>query len=223
MWKLEGHTAVVALVMCGTVTLGAQNHVPSFDADVLTFYKSGDGRVVSTSVHFYRGKDGQTRQDTSFGAVITDLTAKSVTLLNFKTKQALVFDMKDMKPVPAATKSEHTTTSFGRTSLEGYQAIKAKGVGPRGEKVEVWTAESIKAVVFTRTETPGMTMTRYLRNITVREADPAVFAVPHGYSVTRQAPPPGFDPAKSIEFPGVGRGRGLLPGTGRGSSRGGGG
>lgn len=214
MWKSASSAALVVIMIGGTVGLGAQKPVPSFDADVLTFYKLADGRVVSTTGHVYRASDGRTREDSGLGAVITDLNAKTVTLLSFENKQALVFDL---TAAPTRSKSQNAVaTAFGRTTLEGFQAIKARGVGPGGEKLEVWTAESVKAIVFTRTEAPGITKTRYLRNIAVRELDPAIFAVPQGYAVTRQTPPAGFDLGKSVELPGFARGRGEVLGVGRG-------
>ena len=133
MLKLIGAATLVALTICGTATLGAQRaSPPSFDADVLTFYKSGDGRVVSTKGHIYRGSDGQTRQETGFGAVITDLKAKSVTLLNFDSKQALVFDLRAVQDTPKPPHSGSSSAPIGHTTLEGHQVSKATGVTAKG-------------------------------------------------------------------------------------------
>jgi len=208
--------ALFMLLLCGSVRLGAQKPAPSFDADVLTFYKLADGQVISTTGHTYRGSDGRTREDTAQGSVIIDPKGRTVTLLTFANKQALVIDLKSVPPPQARNASIPSATPFGRTILEGHEAAKARSVGPQGEKIEMWTAVDVNAVVFTRAEAPGMTTTRYLRNIAVREPDPQLFEVPKGYSVTKQSPPPGFDPMKSTGFPGSAAGRGNVPGVERG-------
>lgn len=202
---------VIALLIGGTVRLDAQKAVPAFQAEVATFYKMADGRVVSTTGRVYRSREGRMRQDTGFGAVITDLKAQTVTLLNFDTKEARVFDLKSAPPAPRPQKA---VTPRGRTSVEGYEATKVTTVGPQGERQEVWTADQLGAVVFMRTEAPGMTVTRYLRRIAVSDPDASVFVIPPDYSVTKATLPAGFDPLKALDSLPPGR-RGLARGVGR--------
>ena len=80
MSKSAGCMTLFMLLLCGSVRLGAQKPAPSFDADVLTFYKLADGQVISTTGHTYRGSDGRTREDTAQGSVIIDPKGRTVTL-----------------------------------------------------------------------------------------------------------------------------------------------
>jgi len=195
------------LMLLGVVGANAQAPARSFDAEVATYYKLSDGRVISTVGHIYNDSGrGVVRQDSDLGAIITNVKAHTVTLLNFATKEAVVYRL---NAAPSLPPPRIGAVKGGRTSVEGHEATKSVSIGPKGERHEVWTAPDIGAVVFSRSEAPSMTTTRYLRRIAVREADPSLFTIPPGYSISKSDLPGGVDPLKVLDrLPDTARGRG---------------
>lgn len=62
-----------------------------FQADFVTHYKLPDGRVVNSNGHYYRNSRGLVREDTGTSGQITDLNARTVTLLNHQLKTAVIY------------------------------------------------------------------------------------------------------------------------------------
>jgi hypothetical protein len=174
--RLYGLVGMV-LAMCGAGA-NAQRSLPALQADIETFHKLPNGHVVHTTGHYYRAADGRTREDLGSGSVIVNLKSHTVTMLNHVTKEARV-----IRPPQELSKPEprQDLTDHAKGVVEGHGVNKASGIGANGERHEVWTAEDIGLVVFARTEAHGMTSTRTLRNISLREPDHSMFDVPHGY------------------------------------------
>jgi hypothetical protein len=74
-----------------------------------------------------------------------------------------------------------------------------------GERGEIWTADELGLIVMTRSQSATLVSTRILRNITLREPDSSLFAVPSGYVVSAAtlSGPAAFDILARKEVPGL--------------------
>lgn len=163
-------------------------HTPALDADIETTYLSA-GRTSKTTGRYYRSRDGRTREESRIGAVIMDVRSGTFTLLNFTTKEARVFTAAAKGPARAADGAS-SFAAFAETTVEGHSVTKARKTGDGGRSQELWTAKDLGLVVMSKVDTPDRTVTRVLRNVSLREPDPAVFQIPPGYKVTYQSSPP---------------------------------
>jgi hypothetical protein len=69
--------------------------------------------------------------------------------------------------------------------VDGRRVTKARlGNGP-GESQELWTAKDLGLVVFSKITSLTLTRAKSLRNVSLRDPDPSLFAVPKGYTVMR--------------------------------------
>ena len=165
------------------------------EADVQTTIETSKGIKQTTPSHYYRSSDGKVREDSMLGPVITDSTAKTVTLLDTSKKEATVLTTLG-SPVP--TDGQKTPFVQGvTTTIEGFSVTKASTTTPDGHVNEVWTATDIGLGVYVRVQTTDITLTKTLSNIAVHEPDPAVFQIPTDYTVTTKTgpvPPPGPRP-----------------------------
>jgi hypothetical protein len=190
--------AAVATIALHAVSLEAQRKkAPALDADIETIYTLSDGRQFSTHGHYYRSQDGHLREDSPLGAIITDIKSGTITMLNFETKEAHVIRMPATPKVSrpknlasaASAASAPSAVPFGEATVEGRQVTKALAKGARGETHESWTDKDLGLVVFSKIESPGLTMAKSLRNVSRREPHPSMFTVPKGYTIT-DAPVP---------------------------------
>jgi hypothetical protein len=196
------------MVVVAAIGLQAQHQVPSIAADVVTFHRLSDGRVIHVDGHYYRNREGKVREDSGNGAVIVDTNAHRVTILNFETKEAHVMKVPGNQAHPAMD----VRTSSGHGNVEGHKVSKMASAGPHGEKLEAWSADDLGLTVFTRSQSSNMTMTKYVRNIKVEEPDPSLFEIPSGYTIRKldapaSGPPqlPELPPAKGKTTKGGGR------------------
>ena len=181
--------AAVATIALHAVSLEAQRKkAPALDADIETTYTLSDGRQFSTHGHYYRSQDGQLREDSPLGAIITDIKSGTITMLNFETKEAHVVRVA-AQPRASRAKNLPSAVPFEETTVEGRHVTKALAKGARGETHESWTDKDLGLVVFSKIESPGLTMAKALRNVSRREPHPSVFKVPKGYTIT-DAPVP---------------------------------
>ncbi len=187
MAMFRGVVALACVAVLGSAVFSAQETprqgrrgVLSVEADIMKYVKVG-GRVVSLSGRYYRAADGRVREDFGSGSLVIDLRARTVTLLSHETRQAHVV------AVPAATTpwaSPSRPIRAGTGMHEGRPITKSRFVGQDGGKAEAWTDEELGLSVMMRTESANSVTTRIFRNVTLREPDRSVFAVPSGYEVS---------------------------------------
>lgn len=198
--------SVVAFLVSDAAAQQVPANMVALQAEIETVYNLSDGTEVRSNGHFYRSRRGQIREDSSLGAVITDVPAGTITILIAKTKEARVITIpaeQKERPVPSTRPMREV---FEETTVGGHRVSKARGRGPQGQKVEFWTAKDLGVVTWTKIEAAGLTTTKELRNISTREPSPALFAIPAEYTVIEQEATPGKGP-KEV-FP---RRRGPVP------------
>jgi hypothetical protein len=185
--------AAAAAIALHSTTLDAQRKPPALDADIDTTYTLADGRQFATHGRYYRSQSGQLREDSPLGAIITDLKTGTITMLNFERKEAHV--VKVAAQPRAKPKNMPAAVPFEEGTVEGRTVTKARVTGAGGEQHEAWTDKDLGLVVFSRVESPGFTMAKSLRNVTVREPQPSLFKVPKDFTVV-DGPPPTPPPAR---------------------------
>lgn len=178
----------------------AQVSPPGLDADVTITVSTSTGLTYNKPGHYYRSHDGRTREDSPTGSVITDLATGQVTLLNSATRQATVISVAGIPRAPgtagaAAAAADASAQGigafmpFGQAQIEGHAVTKARANAAGGAVQELWTATDLSLVVYSMVASTDRTMTRTLRNVAVRDPDPAVFQIPAGYTVEYMAAP----------------------------------
>ena len=161
-------------------------NLPALDADVEITYKLPNGQEFTKRGRIYRGKNGQVRQDSGQGSIITDLKGGTVTFLIAEKKEARVVSIpKELRKANRGNRPD--AVPFEEATIGGRKVVKARGKGPKGENHEFWTAQDLGIVTFSRVEAEGITTTQTLRNLSVREPHPSVFQVPKDYKVTRES------------------------------------
>lgn len=104
-----------------------------------------DGSEQDQQGQYYRSGNGNVREDTPAGSVITDFKAGTITTLNPATNQAIVAPTPGPKGryVPASPPPATPTVTFlGQTTVEGHPVVKrliTLDTSP-GQSAEVWTA-----------------------------------------------------------------------------------
>jgi hypothetical protein len=165
--------------------LDAQTKIAALDADVETTYNLPNGQQFTSHGHLYRSQNGKVRQDSGRGSMITDLNNGTVTLLIAEKKEARVISIpRERRAAPR--KDRPAAAPFEEATIEGHRVVKARGKGPRGENQEIWTAKDLGIVTYSKVEAAGLTTTRALHNVAVREPDPSVFQVPADYTIVNQ-------------------------------------
>jgi len=161
----------------------------ALDAEIETTFTTPQGQF-STPGHFYRSRDGKMREDSPLGSMITDVQSGTVTLLNHANKEAKVIVVTG-QPRPSASLANKAAMpqAFAETTIEGHAVTKAR-TAAGGATQEVWTAKDLGLVVFSKVDAPDFAMTKTLRNVSLREPDPALFKIPNGYTVTHENAPP---------------------------------
>jgi hypothetical protein len=181
--------ALVAMAANAGPLHAQTHHAPGVEAEIETTYVTTGGKTITTPGHYYRGRNGRTREDSPVGSMIVDPRTGTVTLLNPATKEAKVI-VAAGQPRAAATGA---FVPFEQATLDGHPVKKARTSGAAGQAQEMWTAEDIGLVVLSKVEWPDFSMTKVLRNISVHEPQAELFQVPSGYHVThetaRPAPP----------------------------------
>ena len=187
MVTLRGAVSLACAAILGSAVFSAQETprparrgTLSVEADLIRYQKVG-GRVVSSSGRYYRAADGRVREDIGGQGFIIDLSARTITHLTHETRQARVVTLQG---ATAPTPSPSAATRVGMGMHEGRRITKSRMQGPSGTKGEVWMDEVLGLAVLMRTESASLVSTQILRNITLREPDAAVFAVPAGYDVS---------------------------------------
>ena len=104
---MRAFITLVAFSVCALVSsyAAAQTKpvsVPALQADVEIVYTLPDGRQTRAKGRLYRSGSGQLREESPLGAVITDVTAGTITMLVTATKQARVMTIPPDQRVPPA-------------------------------------------------------------------------------------------------------------------------
>lgn len=186
MVTLRGAVSLACVAVLGSAVFSAhetprkgRKGALSVEADIMKYVKVG-GRVVSSSGRYYRAADGRVREDIGSNGLVIDLKARTVTHLSHETRQAHIV------AVPLATTprpSPSLAMRIGDGLHEGRRITRSRVQGQDGGKGEIWLDEDLGLVVMMRTQSANLVSTRILRNITLREPDSSVFAVPSGYAV----------------------------------------
>src|SRR3954462_926910 len=89
---LFGASGIAATALCVVaLEARAKPKSPAVTADIHIVYRLDDGRQFTHRGRFYRSRTGQVREDSSLGALITDVNAGTVTLLVADRREAHVF------------------------------------------------------------------------------------------------------------------------------------
>jgi hypothetical protein len=171
--------------------------LPAVQAEFETLYTLANGRQVRTHGRFFRNERGQIREDSPLGAVITDVAAGTITILVTERKEARVITVPAEQRTLPARSSHPGPEVFEETRIEGRRVSKARGQGPQGQKMEMWTARDLGIVIWTKTEAPGLSSTKEMRNISTEEPSRSLFEIPPDYTVIQQEPPRGHGPESS--------------------------
>jgi hypothetical protein len=187
----RSHTAlVVATLACQPFALHAQAKKPrAVQADIETTYVLADGRQFTSHGQYFRGRDGElVREDSRLGAMIMDARKGTITTLNYGRKEARVITA----AAPPASRSVTTPNPvpFEHAIVDGHHVTKTRTTSPQGDVHEYWTDTDLGLVVLSRVESPGLTTTKLLRNIVVREPGAATFSVPKGFTIVKELPTP---------------------------------
>lgn len=187
MSKLSRYVAViVAAATLETGSVHAQKNRAALEAEIETTFTTPQGQF-STPGRYYRSRDGKMREDSPIGSIITDTRSGTVTLLNRATREAKVIVVAG-KPRPPSPQADTMLEPFEEASIEGRPVTKArKTIG--GTTQELWTARELGLVVLSKVDAPDFAMTKVLRNVSLREPDPAVFRIPKDYTVTHESAP----------------------------------
>jgi hypothetical protein len=168
------------------------NSAAGLDAEIETTYVTAGGKTITTPGHYYRSRSGKAREDSPIGSIITDLRSGTVTLLNPATKEAKVI-VTAGQPRASAAVAAGAFVPFEQAIVDGHPVKKARTTGNAGQVQEMWTAQDLGLVVFSKVEWPDFSMTKVLRNVAVREPVAELFKIPSEYQVThetvRPAPP----------------------------------
>lgn len=186
---------LIAVATLETRSLNAQKNLPAVDAEIETTFTTPQGQF-STPGHYYRSHDGTMREDSPLGSIITDIRRGTVTLLNRATKEAKVIVMAG-QPRPPAPDGGKAPAPFEDGTVEGHAVTKARKA-MKGTTQELWTANDLGLVVFSKVDAPDFAMKKVLRNLSLREPDPALFRIPKDYTITQESTlpaPPGPDQA----------------------------
>jgi hypothetical protein len=178
-----------------TVALSADINIQLTSNSVFgTFTQSQAGK-------YWRSSDGKTRQDTSFGSVITDSKARTVIYLNHAAKQATVIHMAPVTtpsatPTPSAPSPPAATSAadLGQKVVAGYEVQGKQIVTTTGNQplqvgsvtTEMWTAPALQLPLFIKQRSSRGTSVQQFDNIQLNEPDPSLFTVPAGYAVTEK-------------------------------------
>jgi hypothetical protein len=190
--------SVSALLGSDAAAQTAPASLPALQADVETVYTLPDGRQTRAKGRLYRSRSGQLREESSLGAVITDVAAGTITILVAETKQARVMTIPPDQRMRAVRPQGVRPEVFEETTIEGRRITKSRMVGPQGRRAEFWTAPDLGVVTWMKTESGRMTTIKELRNLSTEEPSPAMFTIPADYSVIEQEARPGPDPRTSV-------------------------
>ena len=180
---------LVLVVLGASAGEAASQTMPTMvpiQAEVETIYRLADGKLVRTNARYYRSSSGQTREESSAGAVITDIAAGTITILIAQTKEARVITIPAEQRVPPVRSNRHSPEVFEETTIHGHRVNKARTEGPQGEKLEVWTATDLGVVLRTRAELAGAVTEKELRSVSTDEPKPELFTIPADYTVVEQ-------------------------------------
>jgi hypothetical protein len=201
--RIMRRTSRIFLAMLlGTTLSGAflsaqtrSSPLSALDAEIETTY-TVNGREIRSIGHYYRSRDGKTREDTPLGSLIIDLSRRTVTLLNPATQEAKVLTMpSDSSLLAAATESSsiaapaasgRTMQVFEEGNLEGHRVTKRRPTVSDGNKHEVWLADDLGIVMLTETETESFKMRRVLRRLSMREPHRSLFEIPKHFRVVTE-------------------------------------
>lgn len=190
---------VIAVITLRTGSSQAQGaNPPGLVADIETTFTTSTGQNHSNPGHYYRSKDGKTREDSPTGSTITDIRSGTITLLNSATKEATVISTAGVPRAAgtagvagaAARAPIGSFVPFAQAQIEGHVVTKARANAAGGQVQELWTAQDLGLVMFSKVDSPDHTMTRTLRHVSLREPDPKVFQIPEGYTVRYMTGPP---------------------------------
>lgn len=152
---------------------------------------------------YYRDGHGKSRQDTSYGSVITDSVAKTVVYLDHTKKTASVVHVPMSSTPPQADNSRHVADSSSNVSSEedgfmnGYKIKKTKvqlSLASRNAgssnalptTQEVWTAPELNLPIYMRTKGPQSETVQSFEKIVVAPPNADLFSIPADYKVSEK-------------------------------------
>lgn len=194
------HVSLTTWLLLLSVSIATAQTASPVHADVETTYRFQDGREVKVSGRYYRSTDGKVREDSGSGSLITDIEARTMTMLNAERKQALVLEMPE-PTLHLQRPASPIVEPFAPGTHEGRAVEKTLRTAADGSKQEVWFAKDVGTIVYSRIDAPGLTTVRTLRNMKVEEPSPVVFQIPAEYAVTRQGLPPERGQAPPVMAP----------------------
>ncbi len=156
---------------------------------------------------YWRDRDGRTRQDWSFGSVISDPQTRTVIRLNHVNREAIIVRL---PPVPSTQSSApagesdgvvpltspapggptHSEGDLGERIIEGFRALGTRrtieGVPPLqigSATIEVWTAPDLRIPIYVKQGSSAGVSIQEFRNIELADPDPSLFSIPSGYII----------------------------------------
>ena len=168
--------SLVALCFIAAET-GASAKRVGFSADMDTVYQVGDHGRFSSHGHYYRSAAGQTREDSGNGAIITDTTNGTVTLLVADRREAHVFNVPANRQ-PSVDKTKHGPTPYSTDVVEGHPVAKTRVDAGNGRVHEVWTATDLGVPLYSRLQSPGLVTEKSLHNVKAETPIPRCFESP---------------------------------------------
>lgn len=162
----------------------AQSGRQALEAEIHTTYTMPDGRQFASTGRYYRSASGQIREESGVAAIITDLKAGTIVLLNAETKEAYMAKVSlGKEPLNPADYPAPIVT--GEATVDGRQVRKTHRSDPGGLSHEVWIADDLGLVVFSKLTSGSVTTARELRGVSLREPDPGLFRIPKDFVVRR--------------------------------------
>ena len=157
------------------------------EADIEITYTSTAGTRTVLG-RYFRSKDGRVREDTPLASTILDRRRGTITLLNHGLKEARVIAVPSgSRPLPSQPQASRMRRPVEHSVVEGQRVTKSHSARGTGETDELWVAENLGLVMFSKVDSAGFGMTRELKRLTLREPNPSVFEIPKDYTVVFEA------------------------------------
>jgi hypothetical protein len=145
-------------------------------------------------------------------AVVTNIAAKTVTVIGFKEKEARVYTVAVARSragaggavqAPAGeARQQDPAVGFESSDgmFEGMSVTKTKRVVSGDDSEEVWIAKEVGLVVFRQVRKAGTVTTRRVHSIAVKEPLGSLFEIPPDFTVVHEEGPEGV-PTPSLAVP----------------------
>jgi len=177
-----GCVAAVANAQTTSAPVPSTVQLPSLDAETEITISMTYG-TYTVPGHYYRSISGKGREDSEVGSIIIDSVAQTVTMLNSATSQAIVVSQPGTTPPRQTSAAALSFAATGSASVEGHPVQVMQATDSTGRSQVVWTATDIGLPVRVQRTGQGLTFTKVMKNIVLKEPDPSVFQIPAGFTV----------------------------------------